>query len=263
MGDELIDLEVAVHVIRNEAGQLRAALDTAKRTAFPHTAGNQLEGASGDFLAGGSDADDDGFAPALVAGLEGGAHDVDVTGAVEGVVAAAIGHFDELFLDALFAEFGGVDEVGGAEFLAPFFFGVVDVYDDDHAGLVFGGSLDHRETDAAGAEDGDVGACFDTTLTGCDDCCSVSGGDTAAEQAGAVHGGLLGDGDDGDVCDDGVLREGRCAHEVEEILALALEARGTIRHETLALGGSNLAAEVGLARLAELALLALWCAVCC
>jgi hypothetical protein len=43
---------------------------------------------------------------------------------------------------------------------------------------------------------------------------------------------------------------------VKEILALALEARGAVRHDTLALGGADLAAKVGLAGLAELALLA-------
>jgi hypothetical protein len=44
---------------------------------------------------------------------------------------------------------------------------------------------------------------------------------------------------------------------MEEILALALEPRGTVRHDTSALGVPDLAAEVGLARLAELALPAL------
>jgi hypothetical protein len=44
----------------------------------------------GDLLAGSSDTDDDGFAPALVAGLECSAHDVDVAGAVECVVAPVI-----------------------------------------------------------------------------------------------------------------------------------------------------------------------------
>jgi hypothetical protein len=44
---------------------------------------------------------------------------------------------------------------------------------------------------------------------------------------------------------------------VQEILALALEARGAVGHHTLALCGANGTAEVSLARLAELALLAL------
>jgi hypothetical protein len=44
---------------------------------------------------------------------------------------------------------------------------------------------------------------------------------------------------------------------VQEILALALETSGAVGHHTLALCGTNGTAKVGLARLAELALLAL------
>jgi hypothetical protein len=44
---------------------------------------------------------------------------------------------------------------------------------------------------------------------------------------------------------------------VEEILALALESAGAIGHDALALSSSNLAAEVSLSGLAELALFAL------
>jgi hypothetical protein len=65
------------------------------------------------------------------------------------------------------------------------------------------------------------------------------------------------DGNDGDIGDDGVLGEGGGSHEVEEILALALKSRGAVGHQTLTLGGSDLAAKVGLSGLAELALLAL------
>ena len=44
MGDELIDLEVAVHVIRDETGKLCTALDTTESASFPDTAGDELEG---------------------------------------------------------------------------------------------------------------------------------------------------------------------------------------------------------------------------
>lgn len=47
---------------------------------------------------------------------------------------------------------------------------------------------------------------------------------------------------------------------MQEILALAFEARGAIRHDTFALGGSDLAAEVGFAGFAELAFAAFGCA---
>lgn len=46
-------------------------------------------------------------------------------------------------------------------------------------------------------------------------------------------------------------------HEVEDVLPLALEPAGSVGHHTLSLGGSDGSAEVGLARLTELALLAL------
>ena len=214
----------------------------------------------GNLLTGSSDTDDDGLAPSLVAGLKRSTHNVDVTCAVECVVAAAVGHLNELLLDALGAELGGVDEVGGTELLGPLLLGVVYIDNDDLGGLVLDSSLDDGQTNAASTEDGNVGALLNTALSCGDDGGTVTGCDTAAEQAGAVHGGLLGDGNDGDVGNNGVLGEGGGSHEVEEVLALALEARGAVGHDTLTLCCADLAAEVGLARLAELALLALWCA---
>jgi hypothetical protein len=63
-------------------------------------------------------------------------------------------------------------------------------------------------------------------------------------------------GNDRDIGDDGVLGEGGSTHEVKQILALALESRGAVGHQTLTLCGSDLTAKVGLSGLAELALLA-------
>jgi len=192
-----------------------------------------------------------------VASLESRSHDVDVTSAVKGVVTATISHLNELLLDGLVLEFHGVNEVSSTELLGPLLLAVVDIDDNDLGRAVLDTALDDRKTDTAGTEDSDVGALLNTTLASGDDSGTVTSGDTAAEQAGAVHGGLVGDLDDRDVGNDSVLGEGRSTHEVEEILALALEARGSVRHDTLALSGSDLATEVGLARLAELALLAL------
>ena len=215
--------------------------------------------ASRNLLAGSSNTDDDALTPALVAGLESAAHDVHVTGAVEGVVAAAVGHLNQPRLDvlALLQVLGRVDKVGGAELGRPLLLRLVHVYDNDLARLLLDRALDDTQTNAASAEDGDGGALLNTALASGDDGGAVTSGDAAAEQACAVHGSIRGDGDDGDVGHNGVLGEGRAAHEVEEVLALALEARGAVRHHTLALGRADSTAEVGLARLAELALLAL------
>ena len=119
--------------------------------------------------------------------------------------------------------------------------------------------MDDGQAHAASAEDGNSGVLFHG---GGYHGRAVAGGDAAAQEAGAVHGGLWGDGHDGDVGDDGVLREGRGAHEVQEVLAPTFEARGTVRHYAFALGGADLAAEVGLAGFAEFAVAAFGGAEC-
>jgi len=43
VSDELVDLQLALHVVVDEIGQLGAALDAAESAALPHTAGDQLE----------------------------------------------------------------------------------------------------------------------------------------------------------------------------------------------------------------------------
>lgn len=283
VGDELVHLQLTVHVVVHEVGKLGAALNAAESAALPHAAGDKLEccetvsttfsgshpgsgaelTASRDLLASSSDTDDDALAPALVAGLEGAAHDVHVAGAVEGVVETAVGHVHQPRLDrlALLQVLGRVHEVGATKLLCPLFLRVVHVNGDDLARTVLDRSLDDTETDAASTEDCNSSALLDAALAGGNDGRTVAGGDTAAEKAGAVHGCFVGDGDDGDIGHNGVLRESGAAHEVQKILALALEARGAVRHDTLALSRADGTAKVGLARLAELALLALGGAV--
>ena len=84
-------------------------------------------------------------------------------------------------------------------------------------------------------------------MAGCDDCRAVAGCDTAAEETRSVHWRFVGDCYNGDIGNDCVLREGRGAHEVQQILALALEAWCAVWHHTLALRCANLAAQIGLA----------------
>lgn len=286
--DELVHLELARHVVVHEPRQLRPPLDAAKRAAAPRAPRHELEcwrsrscqqavcharkqkeekekkgptkevrekrlTSCRDFLSGGRDADDDALAPALMAGLERRPHDADVASAVKGVVAAAISHLNQLLLDALLAQLGRVDKVRGAKLLAPLLLGVVDIDDDDLGGPVSDAALHDAQADAAGAEDSHVGPLLYAAVAGRDDGRAVARRDAAAEQAGAVHGRLVGDGDDANVRDDRVLREGRRAHEVQQVLALALEARGPVGHHALALRAADLPAQVRLARFAELA----------
>ena len=150
----------------------------------------------GNLLSSSGNTNDDALTPTLVASLESRSHDVNVTSAVEGVVAATISHLNELLLNGLVLELHGVDKVGGTELLGPLLLAVVDVDDDDLGRAVLDTTLDDRKTDTASTEDSNVGALLNTTLAGSDDSGTVTGGDTTAEQASAVHGGLVGDLDD-------------------------------------------------------------------
>ena len=235
---------------------MRTSLDTTKSTALPHTTGNELERTSRNLLTSSRNTNNDALTPSLVARLKRSTHNINVTRAIKRVVAATIRHLNELLLDRLVTKLSRVDKVCGAEFLGPFLFCVVDVDYNNHAGLVLGRALDDGQTDAASAEDGDVAALLDTVLARRDDGSAVAGGDSAAEQAGAVHGGVFLDGDDGDVGYNCVLGEGGCAHEVEEVLALAAETRCAVRHDALSLCGADLSAEVRLAGFAKLAFFA-------
>lgn len=205
---------------------------------------------------------DDALAPTLVAGLERGSHDMHVTRAVESVVAAAICHLDQTILNllALLEVLGRVDKVRRSELARPLLLRVVDINHDDLARVSAGGTLDDTQTDTASSKDGNVVALLDTVLASGDGRGTVAGGNTTSEEAGAVHWGFVGHGHDGDVGNDRVLGEGRAAHEVQEVFALASEARAAIGHHSFTLRGANLAAEVGLAGFAELAFFAFGCA---
>merc|ERR1711939_67725 len=238
-GDVLVDLERPREPLVDDARQFAAALDTAESAALPLASGDKLERPCADLLASSCDADDGRDTPALVARLEGLSHDGDVARAVEGVVASAVGHLDELLHDALPGESLRVDKVGGAHLLGPLLLVWVGVNCDDLASLVCSSSREHGKTDTSDTEDGNVGALLDLGGLGSS---TVSGGDATTQQACGVERSLLGDGDDGVLAHDGVLGEGRGSHEVVDILSL---------------GRSDGSAKVGLAALAELALFAL------
>lgn len=217
----------------------------------------------GNFLSCSCDTNDDALSPALVAGLEGRSHNMDIACAVKGVVTASVRHLNQSCLNVLplLEILGRIDEIGSTKLLGPFLLRVIDIHHNNLGRFLLDSALDDRETNTTGTKDGDVGALLHTTFAGSDDCCTVASSDTTAEETCAVHGSIGGDGYDGDIGEDGVLAESGAAHEVKEVFALALEARSAIRHDTFSLSRTDFAAEVGLARLAELAFPAFWCAV--
>lgn len=286
--DKLIHFEPALEVVRHQARQLAPALDASEGAAAPDAPRHKLEGwevrvvsvspsvsrhvdglvqgrreedaltSCLDLLARRRDADDDTLAPTLVARLQRGPHHAYVPRTVKGVVAPAVRHLDQLVLDARpLGKLRRVDKVRRAKLSGPRLLTRVQIHDDDLSSLVRHSALGDAQAHTAGPENSDVGALLHV---GGDPRRTVSGRDATSQEAGLLHGRVLLDSDHGDVCHDGVLVERRRAHEVQEVLALALESGCPVWHLPFALGGPDLPAQVCLAGFAKLTFLALGCA---
>ena len=146
-----VDIVVIMHTL-NQTRNFSATLHATESGSAPCTTSDQLEWTSRDLLTSSRDADDGADTPTLVACLKSRTHDVnlqthivstyfihtngenktDVTGAVESVVKASVGYFDEVVLDFLaLRELGRVNEVGCAKLAGPRLLAGVGVDSDD------------------------------------------------------------------------------------------------------------------------------------
>src|SRR5256885_9847447 len=114
MRDQLVDVDLPVHVPVDDPGHVGAAAGAADRRTLPHPPGDQLERSGLDLLARSGDADDDRHAPATVAALERLAHEIDVTDALEAVIGTAVGEAHQV-LYQICTDFLGVHEVRRSE----------------------------------------------------------------------------------------------------------------------------------------------------
>ncbi len=211
-----------------------------------------------DLLPSGRNTNDDTLAPPLVTRLERGPHDVHIPRAVESVIAPTIRHLHQTLRDILplLQVLSRVHKIRRPELLRPALLRLVDIHDDNLARAILDCALDNRQTHAPGAENRNITPLLQPPMPSRDDRRAITRRDPAPEQARPVHRRFVRDGHDGDVGHDGELREGRGAHEVQEVLALALEARGAVGHDAFALRGADFAAEVRLAGFAEFAFFA-------
>ena len=99
--NELINLDVAAHVLIDLAWKLRTAFAATEGCASPHSAGNQLKRTSRDFLPCARNTDYDRFAPAFVTTFERGAHQVGVADTLEGIVDSTVCKFDDDVLNGV------------------------------------------------------------------------------------------------------------------------------------------------------------------
>src|SRR5476651_1313271 len=156
VGDEIVDVDLLLHVPVDDPRHVGAAARAAEGRALPDAAGDELERPRRDLLPGGRDADDHRDAPAAMAAFERLAHQGRIADAFEGIVGAALGQLDEM-ADEVARDLFRVDEMRHAEPPRQRLARRVDVDADYHVGAGHLGALDDVETDAAEAEDHDVG----------------------------------------------------------------------------------------------------------
>src|SRR3984893_16572491 len=242
MGDQIVDIDLPLHVPVDDFGHIGAASRPAKGGALPDAASDELEGPGGNFLAGAGDADDDADAPATVATFERLAHDTDIADALEAVIGATLGEVHEIG-DELALDFLRVDEMSHPELLGQRPPRGVEIYADDNAGAGHMTTLDDVEPDPAETEDDGIGAGLD--LGRVDDG-TDPGGDAAADVAELVERGVLADLRNGDIGQHGEIRKGRRAHIVMDLVPAEGEAAGAVGHYALALRRADRNAEIGL-----------------
>src|SRR6185369_8991884 len=114
--DQIVDVDLAVHVPVDDLRHIGAAARSAERGAFPHAPGYQLERTRLDLLARARDADDDRDTPAAMTALECLTHEIDVADALEAVVGTAVSYRDQV-LHEIAADFLRIDEIDHPELL--------------------------------------------------------------------------------------------------------------------------------------------------
>src|SRR6516162_2160924 len=247
--DHGVDLDLALHVPVDNFRHIGATAGAAEGGALPDPAGDELERTGCYFRTRRRHADNDGLAPAAMAGLERLAHHRDVAGAVEAVVGAPdlvgapLCHVDEM-RDQVAPDLLRIDEMRHAEPLAPLLLGVVDVDPDDHVRPGEAQPLDDVETDAAEPEYHSLRARLD--LGGVEHRADA-GGDAAADVAHLVEWSVLANSGNRDFRQHREIRERGGTHVVVQLLAVEREAGGAVRHDPLTLRRTDGRAQVGLA----------------
>ena len=97
MGDEVIDIDLPVHVPVDNLGNISAPLCPAKSRPFPNTSSYQLKRARRNLFTGTGNANDNTLPPAFVAALERLAHYLYLTDALKTVVRTAPGKIHEIW----------------------------------------------------------------------------------------------------------------------------------------------------------------------
>src|SRR5882757_469139 len=253
MRDEIVDVDLAVHVPIDDLWYIGAAARAAECGPLPHAPRDQLEWTGRNLLAGARDADNHRDSPAAVAALQRLAHQIHIADAFETIIGAAVSECDQVGHE-IAADFLRIDEVRHAEFLGKRLAARIQIDADDFVGADHACALNDIEADAAETEYDHIRAGLHLGRV---DHRANSRRHSATDVAYLVERGILADFRHGNLGQYRKIRERGAAHVVVHEVLADRKAAGAIRHESLALGCADRGAKIGLARGAGLALPAL------
>src|SRR6185437_4499630 len=144
VGNQIVDIDLAVHVPVDDLRHVGAAARAAEGGALPDAAGDELERPRRDLLASAGHADDHRHAPTLVAAFERLAHGVHIADAFEAVIGTALGELYQM-RDEVAAHLLRIDEMRHAERLGEGFAAGIEVDADDAVGADHASTLDDIE----------------------------------------------------------------------------------------------------------------------
>src|SRR3954465_13747667 len=129
VGDQVVDVDLALHVPVDDLRHIGAPPRAAERRALPRPPGDELERPRADLLPRARHADDHRHAPAAMAALERLAHHLHVADALEAVVRPAARDVHQFFnhIDSL-----GIDEMRHPELLGQGFSFRIQIDSDNH-----------------------------------------------------------------------------------------------------------------------------------
>src|SRR5690606_12308654 len=253
VGDQVIDVDLALHIPVYDAGHIGSAARAPECAALPDPARHQLKRPGRYFLARPRYADDGALPPSLMAAFKRLTHQLDVAHALEAVVGAAFGEIHQIRHKIAF-HVRRIDEVRQAELARQRFTCRIKVDPDNHVGACHACALNDVQAYAAQAENDHPVAWLYF--------CSVnngpnSGRNAATDVADLVERSVFADLGQGNLGHHGIVGERRRAHIVKQAFAFKTETAAAVRHYAPPLGFTYRLAKIPLARQAIGALAAL------
>src|ERR1700676_4508767 len=250
MRDEVVDVDLAVHVPVDDLRHIGAPARAAESRSLPDAARHQLERPCADLLARPGDSDYHRHAPAPMAALQRLAHEVDATDAFEAIIGAAVGERHQVS-DEIALDFFRIHEVRYAEFLGQSLAAGIQIHADYLVRAHHACTLNDVEADTAQTEHHHVrsGLHLGRVDHGAD-----ARGHAAPDVAHLVERGILTDFRQRNLRQYREIRECGTSHVVVHHFLADGKTAGAVRHHALALSGADCSAQIGFPRRARFAL---------